>query len=175
MNLVEPTIANLRRVYLDLALGKQALTQTPKHLSKLKVLGFGREVHGAELERLANGRVAKRELLRNVLAWRLGEQQEGDDATLGRNSLGADLGRRALGDAVEDVRQRVVGVGADLRRTLRVLVVKGSVCTQRLYKGEVVGGAGCQDLKAGARDANSSRSATCLECVRRREGGKGSK
>ena len=67
----------------------------------------------------------------------LGVKQVRDRASLGRDGLGADLGRVALGNAVKDLRQLVAGIFADLLRAVRVVVVESLGGTKSLDEGEV--------------------------------------
>ena len=54
----------------------------------------------------------------------LGLQKVRDLTTLGRNCLGADSWRLALGDTVKDASELVVRVLANLLRAVRIVVVE---------------------------------------------------
>jgi hypothetical protein len=136
-------------VSLDLALGKQLLSQRPEHASKLKVLGASREGSTAKVEVLTHNSVTKRMLIDNIVTRRLCRQQEGNGAAVGGYSFAADIGRGALGNAVKGVFELVLCVFADLGRAVRVFVVEDCVGAERLYEVVVVRRADGNDFEAG--------------------------
>lgn len=144
---LETAAAEFLGVSLDLALAEELLSQRPPHLAELKVLRLGRDGVAGESEGLTNNGVAQRALVYDVLAGGLGREKVGDDTTLARDGVGADVRRAALGDTVESVLEVVLGVLTDLGRALGVLVVEGGVSTQRLDKVPVVRRADSDDLK----------------------------
>lgn len=62
----------------------------------------------------------------------LGSKKVRDLTALGRDGFGADSGRIALRDTVEDVSELVAGVLADFLRAVRVVVVECLCSTQSL-------------------------------------------
>lgn len=72
-----------------------------------------------------------------------------DLSALRRDRLRADLGRSALRNAIEDARELVVGVLADLLGAVRVVVVESLGGAQGLDEGEVARAARRDDLAAG--------------------------
>lgn len=92
--------------------------------------------------------VADTYLILDIGAVVLGSQQVGDLAALGGNGLGADLGRLALGDTVEDASELVAGVLADLLSAVGVVVVKSLRGAQGLDEREVARAASRDDLAA---------------------------
>lgn len=91
---------------------------------------------------------ADTDLILDIGAVVLGSQQVGDLAALGRDGLGADLGRIAFGNAVEDTRELVAGVLADLLRAVWVVVVESLSGAQGLDEREVARAASRDDLAA---------------------------
>ena len=71
-----------------------------------------------------------------------------DLAALGRDRLGADLRRRALGDTVEGARELVARVLADLLRDVWIIVIESLRGTESLDEGEVAWAASRDDLAA---------------------------
>ena len=88
-------------------------------------------------------------LVLNISPLMLGVKQIRHRTSLGPNSLGADLRRLALGNAIKDLRQLVASVFADLLRALRVVVVESLRGTERLDEGEVARRASSHNLAAG--------------------------
>ena len=115
----------------------QLARHIPELLSELLILRLVREVHWAELEALANHGVGERVTVLHVGAVVLGWQQVRDGTSLGADSLGADLGRFAFGDTVEDVGELVLSMLADLLRAVGVLVVEGGRGSEGFDEGEV--------------------------------------
>jgi hypothetical protein len=95
------------------------------------------------------GQVVVSDLVLNISPLMLRVKQIRHRTSLGPNSLGADLRRVALGNAVEDLGQLVASVLADLLRALRVVVVESLRGTERLDEGEVARRASGNNLAAG--------------------------
>lgn len=88
-------------------------------------------------------------LVLDVSAVVLGGKQVEDLAALGRDGVGADVRRRALGNAVEGARELVARELADLLRAIRVVVVERLRGAERLDEREVARAARRDDLAAG--------------------------
>lgn len=117
----------------------------PEYLAELEILRLSRNLHAAgELEVLAGDGVSEGALQQSsvldpadgiegsiwtnlVLDFRtvlFRGQQVRDLAALGADGCRADLGRLALGDAVEGVRELVLGILANLLTAIWVVVVE---------------------------------------------------
>jgi hypothetical protein len=152
--------ANLSRVHSELLAREQLRSKLPERLAELKVLRLRGHVHAAEeLEGFAGDGVAESclrdalarernsdfseegrvlaDLVLNISTVMLRVKQVRHRASLGRDSLGADLRRVALGNTIKDLGELVAGVLADFLRALRVVVVESLGSAQRLDEGEV--------------------------------------
>lgn len=102
--------------------------------------------------------VKKAHLVLNISAVVLRSKKVRDLAALGRNRLGADLRRRALGNTVEHFGELVARVLADLLRDVRVVVVESLGGAEGLDEGEVARTASGDDLAA-RKDSELNRQA----------------
>lgn len=146
---------------LDLPLAQDALHNLDKHNHEPRILLIRRyrrqlPVHwlGENRYRFLSDRcVGDCDFHVYVVAREVGDSKQGGVSELGAGgggeSIGADL-ERTFGDAVKDVQEAVGGVLPDLAATVGVAVVKDGVCAELAEEGRIVGGAGCDDIQAGA-------------------------
>ena len=145
---------------LDLPLPQQALRNFDKHIREPRILLlrrynrrlprlWSRETH---YQFLADCCVSNRDFDVYVLAREIGDAKQSGIAGLGGGgeSIGADLERRTFGNAVEGVQEGVGSVLPDLAATIGVTVVEDGVCAELAEEGRIAGGAGCDDVQAGA-------------------------
>jgi hypothetical protein len=77
------------------------------------------------------------DLVLNISTLMLRSKQIRNLTTLRRNRLRADLRRLAFGNTIENTREFVIRVLADLLRTLRITVIESLHSTKRLHKSEI--------------------------------------